>query len=97
MSTLSEAKFSLPKAFTTLIPPSCSSTSVVIVASASFTLKETSIAFSANLAPTHKTPGIESRTTDPKGRLMLSKVILRINNKKIFADAKGAIAYARRT
>ena len=96
-STFPLAISSLPKAFTTLMPPNCSSTSVVIFASASLTLRETPIAFDEKFEASHKTAGIESKTKLPKGRLRTSKVILRIINKTMFAVAKGAIANASRT
>ena len=55
------------------------------------------IAFDEKLAANQSTAGIERSTTEPNGRLMLNKVILRINKSKILADAKGAIAKAIRT
>ena len=55
-STLLEAYSSLPNAFTTLIPPSCSSTSVVILASDSLTFKDTSRAFEEKFDVTAAAP-----------------------------------------
>ena len=66
----------MPKALTTLIPPSCSSTSVVIRASASFTLKETPIAFAEKLEANHKTAGIESNTNKDQNVYANSEVII---------------------
>ena len=92
-----EACSSFPKAFTTLIPPSCSSTSVVIFASASLTFKDTPIALDEKLEANHKTIGIERSTMPPSGRLRLNKVPLNISSRKIFADASGAMAKASLT
>ena len=96
-STFEDASSSFPNAFTTLIPPSCSSTSVVICASASFTLKETPIAFAEKLDASHNTAGIESRTIDPSGKLRLKRVILNMISNKMLAVANGAIANASLT
>ena len=79
------------------MPPSCSSTSVVIPASASFTLKETPIALEEKLEASHKTAGIESNTSKPRGRLRLKSVMLKIINSNILALANGAIANANLT
>ena len=92
-----EAYSSLPNAFTTLIPPSCSSTSVVILASASFTFKDTSRAFEEKFDASQRTAGIESITIAPNGRLKVKRVILRIRSKNILAVARGAIAKASLT
>ena len=48
------------------MPPNCSSTSVVISASASFTLKEISIAFEAKMPANHRTKGIDNKTIAPR-------------------------------
>ena len=92
-----DASSSFPKALTTLIPPNCSSTSVVIPASASLTRKETPIALEEKFEASHKTAGMESKTRDPSGKLKLRSVILRITNKRMFAVASGAIANANLT
>ena len=79
------------------MPPSCSSTSVVIFASASLTSKEIPIAFDEKLEANHKTIGIEKSTMPPSGKLILNKVPLKIRSRKMFADASGAIANASLT
>ena len=96
-STLLEAYSSLPNAFTTLIPPSCSSTSVVILASDSLTFKDTPIAFDEKFDANQRTAGMESITIAPSGRLKVKRVMLRINSKNILAVARGAIAKASLT
>ena len=84
-STFVEAYSSLPNAFTTLIPPNCSSTSVVMFASASLTFKDTFNAFEEKFDASQSTKGIDSITIAPNGRLRVKRVILRINSKNIFA------------
>ena len=96
-STLVEAYSSLPNAFTTLIPPNCSSTSVVMFASASLTFKDTSSAFEEKFDASQSTNGIDSITIAPNGRLRVKRVMLRMSSKNMLAVARGAIAKASLT
>ena len=79
------------------MPPSCSSTSVVISASASLTFKETSIALDAKFPAIYRTKGMDKRTINPKIKSIETSVTLSNNKRKTLAVAKGAIAKASLT
>ena len=91
LSTLSDADSSFPKALTTLIPPSNSSTSVVIFAWASWTRVEIVIAFAANLEAIERIKGILIKIMLPSNKLIFSNVALKMKSKTILAVASGAI------